>query len=176
MCTICDLRIEFSVDHPMSLSVAVATRKAVDAGLLSDHTVRGGGFQLRESAIAALRSVQERVEQALPKSEFLALPEFFMLEIESRTWGFFRATVNGFDPNCRPDPPRVTAKDATDRDPAIVVSERALRQVVSGKLPFSKAEEQGLIIIDADTSRRATLRKIWDLAYPSSGFSGFMCN
>jgi hypothetical protein len=99
-----------------------------------------------------------------------------MLEIESRTWGFFRATASGFDPNCRPDPPRVTAEDAADRDPAIVVSERALRQVLSGKLSFSKAEEQGLIIIDADTSRRATLRKAWDFAYPSSGFSGFICN
>ena len=88
MCTICDLKIEFSIDHPMSLSVAVATRRAVDAGLLSDHVVRGGGFQLRKNAIAALRSVQDRVEQALPKSEFLALPGFFILEIESRTWGF----------------------------------------------------------------------------------------
>ena len=160
----------------MSLSVAVATRRAVDAGLLSDHVVRGGGFQLRKNAIAALRSVQDRVEQALPKSEFLALPGFFILEIESRTWGFFRATASGFDPNCRPDPPRVTAEDAADRDPAIVVSERALRQVLMGKLPFGKAEEQGLIIIDADTSRRATLRKAWDFAYPSSGFSGFICN
>ncbi len=175
MCTICDLKIEFSIDHPMSLAVAVATRKAIDSGVLPGQTSRYGGFQLRQDAITALKSVQQRVEQTLPQEKFLSLPDFFMLEIESRTWGFFRATPSGFAPNCRPDPPRVSAEDAADRDPVVIVSERAMRQILAGKMPFSKAEEQGLIVIDADAPRRHALRSTWDLAYPKTGFTGFIC-
>ena len=47
MCAICDLRIEFSIEHPMTLSVAVATRKAIDAGVLPIVISKYGGMQLR---------------------------------------------------------------------------------------------------------------------------------
>lgn len=175
MCTICDLRIDFSIDHPMSLSVAVATRRAIDAGLLPSPKVKYGDFALRGDAIVALKSVQQRVEQVLPPNEFQALPDFFVLTIESRTWGFFHPTALGFDPNCRPDPPRLTAEDAGDRDPCVITSETALRRVLAGGLPFSEAEQQGLIVIDADDRRREALYATWHTAYPKSGFNGFFC-
>jgi hypothetical protein len=176
MCTICDLKIEFSIDHPMSLSVAVATRRAIDAGLLPSQTDKYGGLQLRRDAIGALKSVQQRVEHTLPPGEFLALPDFFMLAIESRTWGFFHPTPGGFDPNCRPDPPRISAEDITDRDPCIVTSETALRRVLAGELRFSDAERLGLIVVDADDQRRDALRSTWHTAFPDSGYNRFFCS
>jgi hypothetical protein len=159
----------------MSLSVAVATRKAIDAGLLPSPSGRYGSFELRGEAIAALKSVQQRVEQVLPQDEFQALPDFFMLTIESRTWAFFHPTAVGFDPNCRPDPPRLTAEEAVNRDPCIITSETALRRVLAGELPFGQAEQQGLIVIDADDKRREALYATWQTAYPKGGFNGFFC-
>ena len=176
MCTICDLRIEFSIDHPMTLSVAVATRRAIDAGLLPSHHTKYGGMQLRREAIAALKAVQRRVEQTQTQDSLLALPDFFMLAIESRTWGFFHPTPDGFDPNCRPDPPRLSAEDVADRDPVVIASETAMRQLLAGKLPFSKAEEQGLVVIDADLPRYETLRSTWNAAYPEIGVGNFFCD
>ena len=85
MCTICDLKIEFTIDHPMTLSVAVATRKAIDAGVLLNHDSQDdplGGMRLRLEAIAALKAVQQRVEQTLTSDQLLALPDFFVLMIE----------------------------------------------------------------------------------------------
>ena len=178
MCTICDLRIEFTIDHPMTLSVAVATRKAIDAGVLLNHDSQDdplGGMRLRLEAIAALKAVQQRVEQTLTSDQLLALPDFFVLMIESRTWGFFRPTPDGFDPNCRPDPPRLSAADAVDRDPVIVVSETTARQLLAGKLPFDEAAAQGLVVIDADAPRRETLQSTWNATYPRIGFSRFVC-
>ena len=175
MCTICDLRIEFSIEHPMTLSVAVATRRAIDAGALPNNHSKYGGMHLRREAIEGLKAVQLRVEQALPKNTFLAIPDFFMVAIESRTWAFFHATPDGFDPNCRPEPPRLSAEDAADRDPVVIASETAMRQLLAGKLPFSKAEEQGLVVIDADLPRRETLRSTWNAAYPEIGFNAFFC-
>lgn len=175
MCTICDLRIEFSIDHPMSLSVAVATRRAIDAGALPSRAVKYGGFQLRREAIAALKALQHRVEQTLTPSELVALPDFFMLAIESRTWGFFHPTRLGFAPNCRPDPPRLSAEAAGDRDPVVIASETAIRHVLASNLAFSEAEKQGLIVIDADARRRDALRSAWETACPKSGSSAFVC-
>ena len=65
MCAICDLRIEFSVDHPMTLNVAVATRHAIDVGLLpptDGHAGSSVGMPLRLDAIMSLKGVQRRLE------------------------------------------------------------------------------------------------------------------
>jgi hypothetical protein len=159
----------------MSLSVAVATRRAIDAGLLPNPSSKYGDFRLRRDAIAALKSVQRRVEQALPPDEFRGLPDFFMLAIESRTWGFFHATAAGFDTNCRPEPPRLTAEDAAGRDACIVTSETALRRVLAGELPFSEAEQQGLIVIDADDQCRDVLYATWQTVYSGGKFNDFLC-
>ena len=177
MCAICDLKIEFSIEHPMSLSVAVATRQAIDAGLLPDP---GGqddplnGTRLRLEAIAALQAVQRRVAHSLTQDRLLALPDFFTLMIESRTWGFFHPIPDGFDPNCRPDPPRLFVEDASERDVVVIVSETAMRPVLAGKLPFEQAASQGLIVIDADEPRREILRSAWNAAYPKIGLSRFV--
>jgi len=172
MCTICDLKIEFSIDHPMSLPIAVATRRAIDAGVLA---AQAGKLSLRLEAINSLKAVQLRVEQSLTLEDFLTLPDFFMLAVESRTWGFFRPTPDGFDPNCRPNPPLLSAEDPSERDSVVVTSETALRQLLAGKISFAAAEEQALIVIDADASRRKKLRSTWNIAYPKTGFSGFFC-
>src|SRR5579884_1368049 len=123
MCTICDLRIEFGIDHPLGLSVAVETRRAIDAGLLpepDDLHDAVARIQLRLSAIETLKAAQQRLEWTQRQDELLALPDFFVLMVESRTWGFFRPTPNGFDPNCRPAPPNVSADDIAERDAVLV--------------------------------------------------------
>ena len=178
MCSICDLRIEFSIDHPMTLSVAVATRQAIDRGLLPEIGGQDdplGGMRLRVSAIEALKAAQYRLEQVLPRRELLSLPDFFVLMIESRTWGYFHPTPEGFDPNCRPAPPNIAAADASKRDPVIVASEIAMRELLAGKLPFSTAVDEGLIVVDADSVRRNHLIAAWGATYPRVGYSRFVC-
>jgi hypothetical protein len=178
MCSICDLRIEFSIDHPLSLSVAVETRKAIDLGLLPEPDARDAALasmHLRRNAIGTLKAAQQRLEWTQRQEELVALPDFFVLLVESRTWGFFHSTPNGFDPNCRPAPPNVLADDIADRDAVLVSSELAMRQVVAGHLPFENAIEEKIIALDADRSRHDKLLAAWSKAYPKAGFSRFVC-
>lgn len=178
MCSICDLRIEFGVDHPLSLTVAVETRKAIDAGLLPEPEFAddpAADASLRSRAVESLRAAQQRLERSLSQEELLALPEFFVLMIESRTWGYFRPTATGFDPNCQPDPPKVDAEDAAARDAVLVASELAMREIAAGALPFSKAVGHGLVALDADPARYRSLADGWKKAYPDAAFSRFVC-
>ncbi len=178
MCSICDLRIEFGIDHPLSLSIAVETRRAIDAGVLPEPAVQDGalaGLRLRLNAIETLKAAQVRLEQTQRQEELLALPDFFVLMVESRTWGFFHPTPNGFDPNCRSAPPNVSADETTDRDAVLVSSELALRHIVAGRLPFERALEDRMIALDADEARHGRLVAAWSRAYPKVGFSRFAC-
>jgi hypothetical protein len=174
MCSICDLRIEFSVDHPLSLGVAVETRRAVDAGLLPEVSSSDEGNRLRPTAIETLKAAQQRLEQTLPLEELLKLPDFFVLMIESRTWAFFRPTPTGFDPNCQPLPPNV-ASDAEIRDAVLVASQLAMSEIVAGRLPFETALRERIIALDADPTRHTALFSAWSGAYPAMGFSRFVC-
>ena len=178
-CAICDLDIAFAVDHPMTLSVAVATRAAIQDGRLgpAPHDPAGtlGTLRARTRAVEALRAVQERLERTLAPERLLALPDFLVLMIETRTWGFFRPTPSGFDPNCRPDAPRLAENDPAGRDAAIVVSETEAKGICEGRLSFDAAESQGLIVVDADAARRDSLVAAWRVAYPETGFSRFVC-
>ncbi|EHM01294.1 hypothetical protein HMPREF9946_02031 [Acetobacteraceae bacterium AT-5844] len=178
MCTICDLRIEFSVEHPMSLSVAVATRQAIDAGLLP--TVKATLSEqmakpLRVEAIEALKSLQERFEYALDRPGLLDMPDFFALMVESRTWGFFHPTAQGFDPNCRPEPPRVASDDVRERDAVIVGAESALRHILAGKLTGAEAIRSGLLVVDAEETKREKIVSALLMAFPEVGYSRFLC-
>ncbi len=177
MCSICDLRIEFSVDHPLSLSVAVSTRGAVDAGVLPEPDFPEDPAMLRANGISALQAAQQRLEWSSRPEELLAIPDFFVLLIESRTWGFFRSTAagTGFDPNCVPSPPNVSAEDACERDAVIVASEAAIRAMSAGSVPFAQALTEGMVALDADPRRFDAIAGIWRKAYPEAEFSRFVC-
>lgn len=147
-------------------------------GLLPEPDARDdalSGMRLRQKAIETLRAAQQRLERTQRQEELLALPDFFVLLVESRTWGFFHPTPNGFDPDCRPSPPNVLADDILDRDAVLVSSELAMRQVVAGRLPFEKAIEDKIIALDADRPRHDRLLAAWSKAYPKVGFSRFVC-
>ncbi len=178
MCAICELDIAFAVDHPMTLPVAVATRAAIDEGRLiaAPHDPAGtlGDLRARTRAIAALKRVQDRLERTLAPDRLAALPDFFVLMIETGTWGFFRATPSGFDPNVRPEAPRL-AGDAAERDAVVVMSETAARALAEGLLRFDRAVVEGLIAVDADDARGARLREAWGAAWPELGFSQYVC-
>jgi hypothetical protein len=75
VCTICNLRIEFQIEHPLTLSVAVATRQAIVAGILPTQPSVPDplSMRLRLEAIAALRAVQGRFEQSLTRDALMAL-------------------------------------------------------------------------------------------------------
>jgi hypothetical protein len=47
--------------------------------------------------------------------------------------------------------------------------------LLAGKISFAAAEEQALIVIDADAPRHKKLRSTWNIAYPETGFIGFFC-
>jgi len=177
MCAICELALTFSIEHPMALAVAVATRDAIEAGRLpaaSDKKAEGP-LHARRQAIETLQGVQRRLEAALAPERLVALPDFFVLLIENGTWGFFRATAAGFDTNIRPEAPEIDADDPRDRDPVVVTSETAARELVAGRLSFDSAAAGGLVVFDVDEDRRADLTEAWRAAWPSAGVSRFVC-
>ena len=82
------------------------------------------GMRLRLSAIDTLKTAQQSARTgAAAGGAYPGLPDFFVLMVESRTWGFFHPTSSGFDPNCRPAAPNVSAADAAERDAVLVGSE-----------------------------------------------------
>lgn len=176
MCTICSLTIEFAVEHPLTLAVAVATRQAIDDGLLLEApTEENDMAQSRHEAVELLTSVQNRLEQVLSTSRLLALPNFFVLMIESRTWGYFHPTLSGFDVRANPSSPRIEPDENGERDPVVVISQAAAREVVKGRLPFAQAQGAGIVFVDAPDASAASIRAAFMTAYPVGTFSDFVC-
>lgn len=167
MCAICELKIEFNIGHPRALSVAVATREAMDAGLLPETAQDGAlsNMKLRMAAIEALKGLQNRLEHAMPISALMALPNFYVLLIEIGTWGFFRPTEAGFDSECTPEPPNVLAVDQTERDVVFVSSEAAMRAILDGTITIDAAFERNLIELDAGDEDTRSLRRAVDAAF-----------
>ena len=167
MCSICDLKIEFNVDHPGSLTVAVATREAIDAGVLPDKVFDGplANVKLRVAAIDTLKALQRRLESSMPVSELMALPDFYVLLIEIGTWGFFHATENGFDPDCSPAPPEVTAEKQEDRDVVFIATEVAMEAVIEGRVSLERAFAESLIVLDAGGAHAALLHAALGTAF-----------
>lgn len=177
MCTICSLTIEFAVEHPQSLAVAVATRQAIDAGLLPE---RDPGVEIdmarsRHDAIVQLTTMQQRLEQVLSTSRLLALPNFYVLMIESRTWGYFSPTRDGFDVKANPSAPRLEPDEDGIRDCVVVMSQAAAAAISSGRLPFDNAMTEGVAIIDAPRPSASVIRSAFTTSYPLSKFSDFVC-
>src|ERR1700761_2571692 len=168
MCAICDLKIEFNIGHPQALTVAVATREAMDAGALPETAVDGAlsNMKLRMAAIDALKGLQAKLEGSLPVSRLMALPDFYVLLIEIGTWGFFHATETGFDPDITPEPPDVTSEDQADRDVVFVSSEATMQAIMNGKLNIDTAFDDNLLILDASETHTKLLRSVLDRAFP----------
>lgn len=178
MCSICNLRVEFSIGHPLGLSVAVETRRAIDAGILPEPSGvdnAQAGTPFRRNGADTLRAAQQRIEWTQPHDGLVTLPDFFVLMAESCTWGFFHPTPDGFDPNCNPPPPNVTANDVTERDVVLVSSDVAMGEIVAGRLPFARALAERIVMLDADQTRSDKLLEAWSKAYPTSRFSRFVC-
>lgn len=162
MCAICNFKIEFGVGHPLSLSIAMATRNAIESGLLEELKVEGDGGVLgtarrRLAAIDLLSEFQEKVESAVPASELMALPDFYVLLIESQTWGFFHATPDGFDPDIVPEIPDTTIEDAEKRSNVMLMAETTMQAILSGACDWQRALNDELIVIDAPAGRRELL-------------------
>ncbi|MFL9992494.1 hypothetical protein PQR34_14880 [Paraburkholderia sediminicola] len=171
MCAICELKIEFNIGHPLALSVAVATRAAIDAGTLPESLVDGAlsNVKMRMAAIDALKGLTARLEASKSASELQALPDFYVLLIEIGTWGFFHATENGFDPDITPEAPDVTSDNQADRDIVFVTSETTLRAVLDGRLSIDTAFAGDLVMLDAGAEHTAQLRAVLNDALPAEG-------
>lgn len=163
MCAICNFKLDFSVGHPLALTVAVAARKAIDAGLVDAIDTSEGALsvaRMRISAIDALNLLQARVEGAHAESALLALPDFYVLLIENDTWGFFHATTEGFDPDVVPGVPDVTAADDALRSNIVITSEAALRAWLDGRFDLDHAMRDALFVIDAPQAHAASLTQM----------------
>src|ERR1700728_4091463 len=167
MCAICELKIEFNIGHPQALTVAVATREAMDTGRLPETQDDGAlsNMKLRMAAIDALKGLQDRLEDAVPATQLMALPDFYVLLIEIGTWGFFHATENGFDPDCSPEPPEVTAEKQEDRDVVFVATEVAMEAVIEGRVSLERAFAESLIVLDAGGADAALLHAALGTAF-----------
>jgi len=176
MCTICALTIEFAVEHPQTLAVAVATRQAIDAGVLPESASENLDMaRSRHHATVLLTTMQQRLEQVLSTAGLLALPDFFVLMIESRTWGYFHPTLSGFDTLASPSAPRFEPDADGVRDPIVVISQAAAGQLTQGRLPFAEASGLGVAVVDAPDAPAARIRSAFAAAYPVGQFSHFVC-
>jgi hypothetical protein len=177
MCTICSLTIEFAVEHPLALAVAVATRQAIETGLLPElvPSQEMDMTQSRHNATVLLTAMQQRLEQVLPTSRLVALPDFYVLMIESRTWGYFHPTTGGFDANANPSPPRIDFDADGVRDSTLVISQAAAEELTRGRLPFDFALDANVAAIDAPGTNEQLIRSALMAAYPVGQFSEFVC-
>lgn len=166
MCAICDFKVDFQIDHPQALTVAVATRAAIDAGMLPGSVFDGALAQakLRMAAIDTLKVLQFRLEQATPIGELMALPDFYVLLIEGGTWGFFHATEAGFDPDGDPQLPNVTADDPAARDIVLVATSAVLQSIFDGKHSLQAALAAKLLLLDATPAHAAQLHAMFAAA------------
>ena len=67
---------------------------------LCDRNTKSSAFamdmaQSRHHATVLMTTIQQRLEQVLPISRLMALPDFFVLMIESRTWASFHPDSGG---------------------------------------------------------------------------------
>ncbi len=177
MCMTCDVKLRFDVDHPLGLAVAVATRRAIDAGLLPEPSGampwRRGAQRLDGSGV--LRGVRQRLEAALPGAALLALPDFFMLAVEDRSWGYFRPAFGGFSSEGRSGPPRFGGS-GDSVDAVVVLAETAATAMLAGRLPFDSAVSHELVVVDAPGSAAERLSAGLRAAFPSIGFNRFICH
>lgn len=175
MCTICSLTIEFAVDHPETLSVAVATRQAIETGLLPESGTDMDMARSRHQATVLLTAMQQRLEQVLPVSRLLALPSFFILMIESRTWGYFHPTLGGFDANATPSAPRLEPDENGIRDCILIMSQVAAAELIEGRLPFEEAIRTGVTVLDAERFQHSITGAAFASAYPVGQYSRYVC-
>ncbi|OLL32420.1 hypothetical protein BTH42_08265 [Burkholderia sp. SRS-W-2-2016] len=163
MCAICNFKLEFGVSHPSALPVAVATRNAIEAGLIAPLEAGDGALaaaRARLSAIDALNLLQARIEETHGDDTLLALPDFYVLLIENDTWGFFHATSAGFDPEIVPEIPDLTALDEAKRSRIVVTSEAALRGWLDADFTAAHALADALFMIDAPAADAACLAQM----------------
>lgn len=160
MCAICNFKIEFGIGHPSGLSVAVATRKAIEAGRIDPLDASDGALsaaRARISAVDALNLLQARIEATHADAQLMSLPDFYVLLIENETWGFFHATTNGFDPDIVPDMPDLATSDEMKRSSVIVTSEAGLRAWLDGQVDMADALRESLVVVDAPAVSAMTL-------------------
>jgi hypothetical protein len=163
MCAICEFKVEFSIGHPLALTVAVAARKAIEAGLIDEREVEEGALSAarrRLAAIDALNLLQARIEDTHEAGALLDLPDFYVFLIENDTWGFFHATTEGFDPDIVPEMPDVTATEEARRSNIVVMSELALRGWLDGRFDIGHAFRESLFVIDAPPARATALTRM----------------
>jgi len=163
MCAICEFRIEFSISHPQALSVAMATRRAIEAGQIAAMDIDDGALaaaRRRMSAVDALNLLQARIEDTHATAELRGLPDFYVLLIEDDTWGFFHATQDGFDPDVVPGMPDVTSADELKRSNVVIMSEAALRAWFDCAFDLASALRDSLFVIDAPCGHRESLARM----------------
>lgn len=151
MCAVCEFKIEFGISHPLALSVAVATRRAIEATLIDEIDVDAGALaaaRQRMAAVEALNLLQARIEGAHTEESLPGLPDFYVLLIENDTWGFFHATTEGFDPDIVPEIPDVSASEEATRSTIVIMSEAGLRGWLDGRFDVEHAFREALFVVD----------------------------
>jgi len=159
MCAICNFKIEFGVGHPLALSVAAATRVGIESGLLDEDKAGGVLTTARQrlAAIETLQMFQDRLETSVTIDELLDLPDFYVLLIESETWGFFHPTSEGFDPDIVPDIPDTSTEDVERRSVVVVTANVTLLALLAGSVDMQEALLDQLVVVDAPGSHSGKL-------------------
>ncbi|MEZ2350837.1 hypothetical protein [Caballeronia sp. RCC_10] len=160
--------MEFDIGHPQALAVAVATRAAIESGILDEDAFDGplANAKRRVAAIDALKEFQDQLEAAVEPRDLMKLPDFYVLLVESGTWGFFHATERGFDPDVVPDLPNVTADRQEDRDVVLIAARSSLCIVTKREISANRAFSNELFALDAGPVEREMLRSLIIKTFP----------
>jgi hypothetical protein len=158
-CAFPDTHITLHGDHPETIPVAVAAAQEIAAGRLvptpaADPVDR---LALELAVPVKVKDFGRRIAAALPADRIAALPEFFMLLVQTRMWARLRPEPGGFSESCDPVAPELIHA-AEERGAILITSEPVLRDLALGALGYAEAERRGLVVADGEAAAVGRLR------------------
>jgi hypothetical protein len=138
--------------YPGSLSVAVALRKAADAGVIDAAALEipRTGAALYIDAVARLHKLRKNLA-ASPRAS--GLPASFSLGyVESGLWTRYAQSDGEIGVAVHVDGP-------DDGEAVVLTGEPVLTALLAGTLSMDDALAEGLVVIDANGSETAAIRK-----------------
>jgi hypothetical protein len=141
--------------HPVSVPVSLATRHAIDNKRISDIS-RG----TRDSKLAALANIEETFhafDRVVKQQKPLAAPVFSIYLTESGHWAQFVPTELGWTT-------RLHMPDSDQSAVVVVVSDTAMKSLLSGELMVKDAYQLGLLVpVGDEVNRNRVLAVVQDL-------------
>jgi hypothetical protein len=142
-CALHTLSPELKISHPKALRVAMATRAALDTGLIAPLPE---GDEVRREALQALARTSKELAAYADEAE-LSGPTYSVLLLRSGLWLRFNSWMG---------PARYHAPPAAPGETTLVLNESAYAALLAGRLSVPTAVEQGVLAVGGTHSAAAT--------------------